>query len=164
VNIVIGVGNPYRRDDGVGPLVADEVARRGGNAVRSDGEPAGLLLAWQDADVAVVVDAVVCEPSMPGRIHRATVDDLPPARGGASSHGLGIPDAVALARAVGRMPRRLVVYAVEAADVGLGVGLTPEVAAAVPRVVDRVLSEFGIHIVRPGPPGLSPLLRTTARE
>jgi hydrogenase maturation protease len=140
VNVVIGVGNPYRRDDAVGLVVAETVARRGLRAVQSDGEPAGLLLAWEGADLAVIVDAVVCEPATPGRIHRTLT--LPAARGGTSSHGLGIPDAVALATALDRMPRRLVVYAVEAGDVSLGVGLSDPVAHAVPWLVDRVLADL----------------------
>jgi hydrogenase maturation protease len=144
VNVVIGVGNPYRRDDGVGPIVADEIARRGGHAVQCDGEPAGLMLAWEGADLAVIVDAVVCQPATPGRIHRTAT--VPAARGGTSSHGLGIPDAVALATALGRMPQRLVVYAVEAADVGLGIGLSDPVAGAVPTLVDQVLGELGTRL------------------
>jgi hydrogenase maturation protease len=92
--------------------------------------------AWEGADLAVIVDAVVCEPSTPGRVH---VNELPTARGGTSSHGLGIPDAVALATVLDRMPRRLVVYAVEAADVSLGVGLSEAVAQAVPALADQVL-------------------------
>ena len=146
MNLLIGVGNPYRRDDGVGPLVADEVSRRGGHAVQCDGEPVGMLLAWERADLAVVVDAVVCAPSTPGRIHRTTVDGLSPGRGVTSSHGLSLPDAVALAAALGRMPGRLVVYAVEAADVSLGVGLSDEVAAALPGLVDQVLGELGVRL------------------
>lgn len=133
--VVIGVGNEYRRDDGVGPHVVGEINRRGGHAVVCDGEPAGLLLAWADAELAVVIDAVVCEPSTPGRVWQTTVDGLPEVHAAASSHGLGIPDAVALATALDRMPRRLVVLAVEAADVGFGVGLSPAVAAAVPEVL-----------------------------
>ncbi|MFC0432054.1 hydrogenase maturation protease [Kutzneria buriramensis] len=140
MNVVIGVGNPYRRDDAVGLAVAEAAAGRGINAVQSDGEPAGLLLAWEGTDLAVIVDAVVCEPATPGRIHRTPA--LPSAHGGTSSHGLGIPDAVALATALGRMPRRLIVYAVEAADVSLGVGLSTPVARAVPWLVDRVLADL----------------------
>jgi hydrogenase maturation protease len=140
VNVVIGVGNPYRRDDAVGLIVADAVARRGVHAVQSDGEPAGLLLAWEGADLAVIVDAVVCEPATPGRIHRTPA--LPAMHGGMSSHSLGIPAAVALATALDRMPRRLVVYAVEAADVGLGVGLSDPVSHAVPWLVDHVLADL----------------------
>jgi hydrogenase maturation protease len=60
----------------------------------------------------------------------------------ASTHGLGIPDAVRLARALDQTPQRLVIYAVEAADLGFGHGLTPAVAAALPNVTRAVLAEI----------------------
>lgn len=143
--VLIGVGNEYRRDDGVGPVVVAEVAARGRSGARlvtSDGEPTALLEAWADAPLAVVVDAVRCEPSRPGRVHRYETAGLPRERAAASSHALGVPDALRLGFAVDRVPRRLVVYAVEAADLGFGVALSAPVRAVVPRVVDAVLAEL----------------------
>ncbi|GAA4659424.1 hydrogenase maturation protease [Amycolatopsis dongchuanensis] len=143
--MLIGVGNEYRHDDGVGPAVVAEVAARnlpGVRAVVSDGEPASLLEAWTGAALAVVVDAVLCEPATPGRLWRSTVDALPGGTGVASSHALGIPEALLLGQTLGRVPGRLVVFAVEAADLGLGVGLSPVVQATVPVVVDAVLAEL----------------------
>lgn len=142
---VIGIGNPYRRDDGVGPAVVAEVERLhlpGVRIVFSDGEPAGLIDAWSEAALAIVVDAVRCEPSTPGRIHRSTVDNVP-AVGQTSSHGMGIPEAVLLARALERMPGRLVVFAVEADDLDFGVGLSSAVTRAVPDVVHAIVDELG---------------------
>ncbi|MGW4394085.1 hydrogenase maturation protease [Amycolatopsis nivea] len=145
--VVIGVGNEYRRDDGVARAVLDALEEDplpGVPLVLCDGEPAGLLTAWSEADIAVVVDAVLCEPSTPGRIWNSTVDQWPHTVTAGGSHALGIPDAVRLGAALGRMPGKLVVYAVEAADLGLGTGLTPAVRAAVPevvRTVRRLLSE-----------------------
>ena len=143
--VVIGVGNEYRHDDGVGPAVLAELGKTplpGVTIVLCDGEPAALLETWSGADLAIVVDAVLCEPSNPGRIWRSTVDGRLPGAGSASSHALGIPDAVGLGAALGRVPGELVVFAVEAADLGLGVGLTPAVRAAVPDVVDAVRREL----------------------
>ena len=151
--VVIGVGNEYRHDDGVGPLVAAKVADRNLPDVRvviSDGEPVSLLEAWAGADVAIVVDAVQCEPSTPGRIWRSTVDSLPGGKGVASSHALGIPDALLLGQALDRVPGRLLVFAVEAANLDLGVGLSHPVAAAVPAVVDAVLREVSPRFGRAG--------------
>lgn len=142
---VVAVGNEYRSDDGVGPHVARAIAALDLPQVVvtvCDGEPAGLLDAWTGADLAVVVDAVLCEPSTPGRIWRTTVDALPEGTYPTSSHALGIPDALLLGRALGRVPRELVVLAVEAASLDLGVGLSAPVAAAVPQVVRMVLSEL----------------------
>ena len=76
--VVIGVGNRYRGDDGVGHRVIDrlsedvaEAQAQAGHPSRpptgrlertelcySDGEPSRLLDQWDGADLAIVVDAV----------------------------------------------------------------------------------------------------------
>ena len=150
--VVIGVGNEFRRDDGAGPAV---VARLRGQAplgvqlVVTDGEPARLVEAWTGAALAVVVDAVRAEPPHPGRVHRFVLDRprlVDPLGRSASSHGLGLDDAVGLAVALDRMPGRLIVHAIEAADLGQGPGLTPPVATAVAVVADAVLADLGPYI------------------
>jgi hydrogenase maturation protease len=133
--VVIGVGNEFRRDDGAGPAV---VARLRGHLpddvclLVSDGEPTRLIEAWAGAPVAVIIDAVRADPAVPGRLHRlilhrADAAMAPPA----SSHGLGLDCAIGLAQALDRMPGRLILHAVEVADVGQGAGLTPAVAATI---------------------------------
>jgi hydrogenase maturation protease len=140
--VVIGVGNPYRCDDGVGPAVADRMrgyGLPGLEVARSLGEATELIELWHGADLAVVVDAVRAEPAQPGRIHRLTVAAAP--AGAASSHGVGLGEAIELARVLDRLPGRLVLYAVEVAEVGHGRGLTPAVADAARRLADRILTE-----------------------
>lgn len=87
----------------------------------------------------IPVDAVRAAPAHPGRVHRLTVVD-PPGERSRAVHGLDLGDAVELARVLGRMPARLVRYAVEVADVGFREGLSPPVAAD--RVVDRITAEL----------------------
>jgi hydrogenase maturation protease len=55
---------------------------------------------------------------------------------------MGVADAVRLAAAVQMLPERLVAFGVEITDIGFGPGLSPEVAAAVPEVVQAVLAEL----------------------
>jgi hydrogenase maturation protease len=144
-SVVIGVGNEFRRDDGVGPAIADGIRTLGlpgTRVVTTDGEPARMLDAWADVDVAVVIDAVLCRDPAPGRVHRMDMDSLPGGRSANSSHGLGVPEAVELARALGRMPGRIVFYTVEVGDTGFGTGLSSRVAAAVPAVTAAVLREL----------------------
>lgn len=144
MNVVIGIGNPYRRDDGVGPALADRLSAHRTSTVDVvvlDGEPTGLLDAWAGVPLAVVVDAVLCDPAEPGRIHRTELGE-PLCGRAVSSHAMGVPEAVRLGAALGRLPGRLVMFAVEAADVGHGVGLSPEVAAALPELLDAVLAEL----------------------
>jgi hydrogenase maturation protease len=144
VNVVIGIGNPYRRDDGIGPALAGRLTRLGLSNVDVrvlDGEPTSLLEAWTGARLAIVVDAVLCRPARPGQIHRTSLPGLA-GRPATSSHGLGVPEAIELGRALDRLPGRLIVYAVEAADVGFGTDLSPEVAAALPELLDAVLTDL----------------------
>jgi hydrogenase maturation protease len=47
-----------------------------------------------------------------------------------------------LGEALGQIPDRLVVFTVDVADTGHGVGLSPAIAAAVPKVLDTVLAEL----------------------
>ena len=147
---VIGVGNPFRRDDGAGPETVARLRARVPPGVRVtalDGEPTGLMEAWSGATLAIVVDTVVCDPPDPGRIHRVQAPASLPVGASVATHGLGVVEAIRLAVALDRLPRALVVLGVEAADVGVGPGLSPRVAAAIPALVDAVLAELGARRV-----------------
>jgi hydrogenase maturation protease len=144
--VVIGVGNEFRRDDGAGPAVVARLhgqVPEGTELVVSDGEPARMIEAWEGMPLAVVVDAVRADPAEPGRLHRLVMDQAaagPPQA--VSSHGLGLEDAIGLALALDRMPGRLVVHAVEAADLTQGTGLTPAVAAVIDALAGAVLHDL----------------------
>lgn len=144
MKVVIGIGNPYRRDDGVGPALAERLTTLVASDVDVrvlDGEPTALLEAWTGARLAIVVDAVLGSPPRPGQIHRTNVAALARSSG-TSSHGLGVPEAIELGQALDRLPEHLIVYAVEAADVGYGTELSPAVEAALPELLDAVLTDL----------------------
>lgn len=143
--VLIGVGNPFRRDDGAG-LRAVALARAGlpddVAVVECDGEPSRLLDAWEGAAVAVVVDAVR-SGAAPGTILRAEVgrDRLPAPAAGGSTHALGVGEAVALGRALGRVPARVVVYGIEGDRFDDGLGLTDAVEQGVIAAAALVCAE-----------------------
>jgi hydrogenase maturation protease len=152
---VVAVGNRYRRDDGAG-LAALEALRASAPAgvrlAQVDGEPTRLLDTWDGVPLVVVVDAATSRPAQPGRVHRAVFREgvlecgpgTGPGAAGASSHGLGLPEAVELGRLLDRLPDRLVLLTVEAGDVGYGDGLTPAVEAAVPELVRAIRAELAV--------------------
>jgi hydrogenase maturation protease len=134
--LVIGVGNPWRGDDGAGI----EVARRlGGVAFEGDGT--GLIDVWGDANREVVVIDAAASGRTPGTIHRfdARAAPLPAHSLRSSSHHFGVADAVELARSLDRLPPVLRVYAIEGEDFGAGDALS----SAVRRAVDEVAAELG---------------------
>ncbi|MBC9715937.1 hydrogenase maturation protease [Streptomyces sp. TRM66268-LWL] len=151
---VIGVGNEFRRDDGVGWAVVARLRERASGCplppgtvlAECDGEPGRLIGLWEGAGLALVVDAAHAHPGRPGRIHRLQLDaealSSPPTT---SSHGLGLGEAVELARELGRLPDRLVVFAVEVADTSLGTGLSAQVEAVVEPLVRSVEDEIVRH-------------------
>jgi hydrogenase maturation protease len=148
--VVVGIGNPYRRDDGVGPAVVALLRDRrlsGVELAESDGELGSLIELWMGASLAVVVDAVRTRPCRPGRIHRIAAHH--PAMAGAtaaSSHGVDLGEAVRLARALDRMPQRLLLFAIEAGDTGFGTGLSPEMAGAAAAVADEIAELVGVGV------------------
>ncbi|MFE3638296.1 hydrogenase maturation protease [Streptomyces sp. NPDC059168] len=140
--VVIGVGNPLRGDDGVGPAAVEALRGRvpeGTVLTVGDGEPARLLDLWHGADAVVVVEALRARPARPGTLHTLTAAEAAARTAGtASTHGLGLGDCLALAQTLGRLPPRLVVHAMEVTDVALGAGLSDAVRSALPALVDRV--------------------------
>jgi hydrogenase maturation protease len=155
--VVIGIGNSFRRDDGVGVAVAEEIVRRdvpGVRVVTATGEPGAMLDAWAGARLAVIVDAVAGDGTQPGRIRRCGVDEVA-GSGELSSHAVGLPRTYELGRALNRLPDRLVVFTVDVADTRHGIGLSSGVAAAVPDVVAAVTAE-AVDSIRGGAGSESP--------
>jgi hydrogenase maturation protease len=144
--VVIGVGNEFRRDDGIGPEVVSRLRGQVPQGVRllvSDGDPTRMIEAWTGASLAVVIDAVLSDAPAPGRLHGIVVNRAADAGvHPVSSHGLSLGEAIALAQTLNRMPERLIVHAVEAADVRYGTSLTPPVAAAADALTAAVLSDL----------------------
>ncbi len=150
---VIGVGNAFRHDDGIGPAVVRRLRERALDRplppsvalVDCDGETGQLMSLWEGAELAVVVDAAHAHPGHPGRVHRFSHEGPYARPATTSSHGLGLGEAIELSDALGRLPGKLVVFAVEGADSSLGTGLTPAVAAAVDRLAETVEAEITRH-------------------
>ncbi len=138
---VVGIGNPWRGDDGIGWAVAEAAGRQLGDAIDvvcCDGEPTRLMDAWDGSDFAVVVDAARTGAA-PGTVHLWT-EGLPTTSvsSAGGSHALGIAYALALGQALHRVPQRLAVIGIEAGDLNPGEALTTDVSAAVDVAVELV--------------------------
>ena len=159
---VIAVGDRSRHDAGIVPAVLARLRERaaerplppGTGLTGCDGEPGRLAGLWENAELAVVVTCAQAHRGRPGRVYRLELDERalrrPPDTG---APGTGTPEtdphglaaAVELARELARLPRRLVAYAVEAADTSQGPGLSAPVAAEVGAVAALVEEEIARH-------------------
>jgi hydrogenase maturation protease len=144
--LVIGIGNVDRGDDGVGRAVARWLRGKVADDVRlveHDGEATSLLAQLEGAACAYLIDA--CRSgAAAGTVARFDVNAaaLPRDTFGMSTHGLGLADAVELARALGQLPARCIVYAIEGDAFAPGAALTPAVSAAIAEAGRRVADEL----------------------
>lgn len=145
--LVIGLGNVLRHDDGAGVEIARRLRERAESAGidvhEVQGEVTELLDAWHGRETVVLVDAMR-SGAPPGTILRfdASREPLPVRlRDASSTHALRLAETIELARALGRLPARVVVYAVEGSHFEAGVGLSDEVSLIAPTLADAVLRE-----------------------
>jgi hydrogenase maturation protease len=144
--LVIGIGNRFRGDDAAGLRVADRLRAdviNGATVTESSGEAADLMEMWVNADHVFVVDAVR-SGAPAGAVHRfdAHLKKLPSPSFQTSTHSFGLAEAIELARSLGRLPRRLIVYGIEGGDFGHGSVLSAPVAGTLDEVAARIRSDI----------------------
>ena len=144
--LIVGIGNPARGDDAIGCEVVRMLRRRlpaGIEALQHAGEATAILDCIQGAEAVFLVDAAV-SGAKPGTVRRFDVAEqaLPSGLAEVSSHGFGLTQAIELARALGSLPRRCIVYAIEGHQFEPGTPLSPEAAHAAAEVADRILHEL----------------------
>ncbi len=142
---VIGLGNPLRGDDGVGPRVVNELRRRGlpTDVTAIDGGNAGLDLLdeLEEWERIVIVDAAELGLE-PGQFARFTLAEIKLRDDCFSSHSAGLGEVIMLASALGRRIPEIVVFGVQPAEIGWGEGLSQAVEAAIPALSDAILEEL----------------------
>lgn len=138
--VVLGLGNPVLRDDGVGLAAAAELTRllaeapvRGVDVLASTRAGFELIDLLRGYTRAIIVDCVELPNPQPGRVCRLTVDDVSGCARLVNAHEMSVGTAFRLAERMGiPMPGELEIIAVEAGDAStIAEGLTPAVQAAV---------------------------------
>ncbi|HYA56175.1 MAG TPA: hydrogenase maturation protease [Nitrososphaerales archaeon] len=140
--VVLGLGNPYLRDDGVGVAVARELQRRStaGDAIVRAHQTFDLWLLseFSGASKLIIIDAVR-SGSAPGTV---TEYEVAPRRGPLSPlpglHSLELHDLIDFASRMGLLSCPVTIIGIEPKDCGVGEGLSPEVERAIPDVVTLV--------------------------
>ncbi len=145
--LVLGLGNVVCTDDGAGIAAIHKLIREYAmpeGVVALDGGTLGLsLLPLVDsADQVILVDAINAD-GPPGTQVRIEGDDVAPAvYERLSPHQIGVADLLAGASLLGRYPDRVVILGVVPDSIDLGLERTPDVEAAIPELVRRVVEEL----------------------
>lgn len=146
--LVIGIGNPQRKDDGAGPAVIRGLRAAfdaSGDTCPWDllechGDPASLIEILKDRSCVLLIDAVT-SGSPTGTLHLLdAAQPLPTALFSVpSTHNLGLAEALELARAFEQLPLDVRVVGIEAEDMGYGTSFSPGMDQAVRRVTKALL-------------------------
>ena len=145
--LILGIGNTLLTDEAVGVRVVEALLDAydlppGIQAVDAGTSSMDMLDAIADVDLLVVLDAVKAGKPL-GTLVRLSGDEVPVFfRKKLSPHQVGLSDVLASLEFAGCRPKDIVVIGVEADNFGLGLEMTPLIAARVPEMVALLVGEL----------------------
>ena len=147
--VVLGIGNVLMGDEGVGVRTIERLRGiclpHGVSLLDGGTRFTGFEKEIEGIDKLVVVDATLGGDA-PGTVYRFGIEELEDEKGPVkwSAHDLGFAAKLRLMGAAGTRPREVVVIGVEPAVIAVNEGLSEQVAATMPRIIDAVLAEIGV--------------------
>jgi hydrogenase maturation protease len=144
--VVVGIGNPDRGDDGAGRIVARllrEASLPGIAVIKHDGEATGVLSKLEGAVSAYLMP--VARTRRPGRCAGSTSARrrLPIRRSGARAMAWVLPRRSSSAARSRRCPRGAILYVIEGESFELGAPLSPPVTVPVADLVRHLAEQVG---------------------
>lgn len=146
---VIGIGNPFRGDDGAGWAVIDALEGKIPAQIKLyklRGDIGALLESFKKYFAIYLIDA--CSGEAPaGTWQRidALSNPLLLQKAQTSTHGLSISEAISLGEALNQLPSKLIVYVIHGDHYNLSNELSPPVAGAIASVAQSILNEEDIN-------------------
>jgi len=144
--LILGVGNLLLSDEGVGVHVANELMKMdlppGVMVVEGGTEGFRLLNVITEADRLIVVDAVR-GGGAPGSIYRFDIKEVRNCPPGfkTSVHQIGILEVIDLSGLIGKTPQTTVI-GIEPKSLKMGMELSPEIKAKIPRIIELIQEEL----------------------
>lgn len=144
--VILGVGNLLLSDEGVGVHVANELVKLelppGVTVVEGGTDGFRLINVITEADRLIVVDAVK-GGGAPGSIYRFDINEVQNCPSGfkTSVHQIGILEVINLSGLIGKIPQTTVI-GIEPESLEMGMELSPEVKAKIPRIIELIWDEL----------------------
>jgi hydrogenase maturation protease len=144
--LILGVGNLLLSDEGVGVHVAQEMMKMDMppevHVVEGGTDGFGLVNIIVQADRMLLIDAIR-GGGQPGSIYRFEMEDCPPYPDifKTSVHQISILEVINLSSLIGSTPRTTII-GVEPACLEMGMELSPDVAAKIPKVITLIREEI----------------------
>lgn len=140
--LVIGIGNEYRSDDGVGLAIVRALKKKNlsnTKLIESGDDSLNLIDTWKEAKLVILVDAV-SSGSKPGTIfcYNALTETIPTQLSFHSTHALSVTEIIVLGHTLHQLPPNLLLFGIEGKHYSSGTHMSPEVENAIPEVIKEV--------------------------
>lgn len=143
--LLIGYGNEFRQDDGVGLFIIRELKARHLPWVtlqEYQGEGFALLDLWDGYKSVILFDAV-SSGAQPGTIHRIEPFKEPlPKYLYCSTHAFSLAEVIGLACSLHQLPEQLEIYGIEGKSFSQGQTISGEVRKAAGDVIEEVVKRL----------------------
>jgi hydrogenase maturation protease len=153
--LIAGIGNIYRRDDGIGVLVARAIRDRIDTKSKRKSEisvdivemndPSSLIDMLQSYDKVIIIDAVMGNSmDMIGTVHTLSYRDIIDGSGGevvTSTHTIDLKELVMLIGMIYNDDKDLTLIGIEGYDFGVGEGLSPGLMDRMDGIVSSVMDK-----------------------
>lgn len=144
--VIVGIGNPYRGDDAAGWAVIDGLAKAAGPTLslrKMQGDIAELIDIFAEYKNVYLVDACSSDVLNDDGWLRIDANKEPIVDNShqTSTHGFSLSQAISLARNIGQLPNKLIVYAINGKQFSVSDELSPSVEKSIDLVVKAILNE-----------------------
>ncbi|MHC4927011.1 MAG: hydrogenase maturation protease [Planctomycetota bacterium] len=150
--IVIGLGNPLMADEGIGCVLADELAKLAAagklptdNVDYLDGGCGGMYLLHSIADrkKVILIDCALMGTE-PGTIIRFTPDDVNTIKQMVhlSLHEVDILQVIKMAKEIGQCPEEIIIFGIEPVAITQQMHLNEAVTQKIPEYIDTIKAEI----------------------
>lgn len=142
--VIIGIGNPWMGDDGIGPYVISLLEEKplGVDLISLYTPSYSLITYLQGCEKAIVVDCAQFGAS-PGEIRRAKRSEMKNLKhsAGLDLHAVDLLTVFDYAAELGIAPQEVIFYCIEPKSLSSGEALSDEMKRAALEVVDRIRKE-----------------------
>lgn len=148
--LIVGFGNILLSDEGLGVHAVGALQQRGlpegVEAIDGGTSAIDILPYLEGVELLIIIDAVAGKEP-PGTIYRMGLNDIKyELSPDMSLHDLNVPAVLKLCEALGRRPPKSLIIGMQPATLAEGLDLSPEVSAALPRLLDYVLEQVRAHL------------------
>lgn len=145
--IVVGIGHPFRGDDGLGPKAIMQLQSQLPPGIETKsilGDLAEILDIFEHYATVFIIDIIVTENAPPGTRYRLTKPDLKEFAHccRTSTHAFDLSQALEMAQNLNIMPEKLIIYGIEGYDFSHTDALSLEVTAQIKPLIDDLTREI----------------------